>query len=142
MITIIHMAMAVFDYTTFRELVKDVMYNCLDFDSNYKSYMGKHMEYCNFKEYSDDKFKRLIYYFCFLLKIDRSEEFMKKDINLILGNEPIKLTKRVKPNPTQTILAQISGEDAWLSLQQDAFNDPELRDLENYFPDIEINLNQ
>lgn len=103
-ISVVHIALSVFDYTAFRDVLKDLMYNCLDFDSNYRSYHGEHIEFCNFKEYSEDKFKRLIYYFCFLLKIDKREEFMKKDINLILGDEPIKFTKRVKPNPTQIIL--------------------------------------
>lgn len=36
--------------------------------------------------------------------MDKREEFLKKDVNLILGDEPFKLTKRVKPNPTQIIL--------------------------------------
>lgn len=138
-LSILQLALTVFDYTTFKELVKDLMYNCLDFDYNFKPMLSEGIEHCNFKEYSQDQFKRLTYYFCYLLQIGSKDDFNNENLEKILDNGPIKFTKKFKGNNLEEEGFNIDPKEAWMSLQNDAFTDPDLRDLEKYFPDIEIN---
>lgn len=138
-LSILQLALTVFDYTTFKELVKDLMYNCLDFDYNFKPVLSDGMEYCNFKEYSQNRFKRLTYYFCYLLQIGAKDEFNSENIEKLLDNGPIKFTKKFKGNNFDGDHFEIDPKEAWISLQNEAFTDPDFKDLDKYFPDFEIN---
>jgi hypothetical protein len=151
-ITVLHVFLSVYDSKIYHTLVRDVILNCLNFNTIYSNpvtYDTEDVRKCNFKETHLEEYLRLATYFCHLLTIDESTDKLIGQWDDISYSPYPRLQETFGPNSELKKPRSSSeenpqnqkvnkGDVAWQMLNKASFFDKDLTEIASLFEELDF----
>ena len=151
-ITILNVFLSVYDSKIYHTLVRDVILNCLSFNTIYANpvtYDTEDVRRCNFKETNLEEHLRITTYFCHLLTMDDSTNQLIGQWEDLAYSPYPRLQDTFGPNSdlkkprsssdeVPSLQKVMSGEYAWQILNKTSLFDKDLAEVSGLFDELDF----